>query len=284
MESEVLDDNDQNIFFDQLAEEDPNSRYVDYTSATSWEHFILDIENLLRKWNLNTDISSDSNDNKDNNISKNKLKSSNCNEIETEKYEKILETIEYEGENFEIILIRKMKLPIKERSDEEKLLPSIFYDEDVQENEKGLNSIENLSLDFDNAVYDLQQWFGMEDFLLIKIIETQKSIYGYKGMSKHKASWMLSSISIACSNCLCSLPALVPIGPILNSCGNGFFGKHGIMGYTAPSKQFSCKTRFESVRLVKFPEMLLSLDGLMGNLFIKITRREYIGISTKYYR
>ena len=34
-------------------EEDPCSRYVDYTNATPWEQFIADVELQLKAWGLN---------------------------------------------------------------------------------------------------------------------------------------------------------------------------------------------------------------------------------------
>jgi hypothetical protein len=34
-------------------EEDPCSRFVDYTNATSWEQFVTDIELQLKRWGLN---------------------------------------------------------------------------------------------------------------------------------------------------------------------------------------------------------------------------------------
>ena len=37
---------------EEEVEEDANSRFVDYTNATTFETFTSDIEDALRQWNL----------------------------------------------------------------------------------------------------------------------------------------------------------------------------------------------------------------------------------------
>jgi len=37
---------------EDIVEDNPNSRYVDYSCATNFEHFINDIEKALKSWEL----------------------------------------------------------------------------------------------------------------------------------------------------------------------------------------------------------------------------------------
>lgn len=124
------------------------------------------------------------------------------------------------------------------------------------------------SSDFNIHVHEITRWFGVRDFVECRRCVSQNQTHEEENIDESTAYQLLSSISIALSNCDTCIPAFVVAG-------HPRMGRR--LGSCQPSPhQGVARTRFESGVLLKTPRAYNHVDGLIDLFKAKIseTRRQ----------
>jgi hypothetical protein len=171
-------------------EEDPCSRFVDYTNATPWEEFIAEIEQQLRRWNLN-----------DKGVYSVEQGSANAADgcvVGNGYFTKELTLDGNQGLYCTLTLYTGQTSPPVWKAGEEHFTPTML-------------ALADPSADFAKrrCAHVLQSWFGLEQLLVLSPNQ-QTNFMGSSNTESSLATLLLSSMTIALGNCRSALPAFVP--------------------------------------------------------------------------
>jgi hypothetical protein len=236
------EDPEARAFQDCHHEDDPNSRYVDYTCATSWEYFITDVEELLRGWA-----------NKAAGAASPRVLAATQGAAKAKCFEEA--SLDFNDNTYRFVLWRGG--PASARM------------------------LEDSKLDFDRRLENVQRWFGVSDFLFIWKSKDGESKSSPASMTRSEAGLVLSSLCIALQNCKCGWPAFVPVGSKLyrmpekdQQVFGGFMDVDDLLGYAVPAAPAAglvpASTRFETSKALQPPEAYKTLDGFVELFLAKV--------------
>ncbi|XP_046859182.1 rab3 GTPase-activating protein catalytic subunit-like isoform X2 [Xenia sp. Carnegie-2017] len=165
------------------ANDDENESSVfeitDFTTASDWERFVCQIEEVLHKWKLDN--------------SKKKASFLQC---KYTSWEILSETVHFSDFCFDLSYhcMKPRSQRRDENSDIEEGLPNAVLD------------MCDLDSDFPPRVHCLSRWFGLKEFLVLS-----PSVENAAITSESRCHLLLSSISMALSNSKCYVPLLVQL-------------------------------------------------------------------------
>jgi Rab3 GTPase-activating protein catalytic subunit len=228
-------------------EEDPCSRFVDYTNATSWEQFVADVELQLKRWGL-------SDSGLYNSVSATRF-SSNGDVVVNERG-RLISEITYEGRPYSLALYN---------GSEAGMLPSApLWKEGEEHFTPTMIALADPANDFsDDGEYahPLQLWFGCRQFLVLSPrLQQETSIFG-GGVGMNEATLLLSTVSVALANCNSTMPAFVTT----NDSGSAAY-----LGYSPPNADGAASIRFDTEYKHHLPDTHQTVESLTALLKSKL--------------
>ncbi|XP_064646210.1 rab3 GTPase-activating protein catalytic subunit-like [Lineus longissimus] len=214
-----------------MAEEDTEVfEITDFTTASEWERFISQIEELVHEWKL-ADIRSKTP------LRKNELALGNWDE----KAEPILFA------DFKFFITRHW---LKREEDAVHSTQETATDGETENESEvlppALQDMMNTENDFPARAHCLCRWYGLREFITIAPAGQSDSI-----VSESKVKILLSSVSIAISNTGCLVPIFVQV--------HHRWRKYYAGGCEVPG----LRTNFEMVHLKRVPKQFYHLHGLL---------------------
>ncbi|CAK4655014.1 unnamed protein product [Aphanomyces euteiches] len=215
-------------------EEDPSSRFVDYTNETDWERFMAALEDSLLQWGLSDEG--------------------------TIPESILLDKFQVYNFHHAHYLLRLCREDIRPHLEPQKRHAHFT---------STLTSIADNRLDLKSPPESMHRYFGCDAYLvlyryhLLAYNDTEDTITveSAAGVREEDVNILLSSLVVALGNCNCTLPAFVAVGDL---------NDRRYIGAAVPGLHSSISTRFDTSTSSEVPLSQHCVSGLLDLFRLKL--------------
>lgn len=214
---------------DEAAEEHEIFDINDFTTASDWERFIVQIEEIINEWKLlSTQTDGEINE---------------INDITKTVWDEKSDTIQFADTSFTITrnyLTKNLSTQLVYQENE-----SIVKDSTILP-PRSMADLLSVANDFKGNIPKLAEWYGLNDFLVIRPTRVNDTI-----STESKARILLSSASVAINNTGCHLPIFIQLSEK---------NRDMFIGICEGS---SLRTHFQVIHFSYIPSQYSNLNGLL---------------------